>query len=316
MDVEIQPACLESYQKKYQLKDNDGIPVDKNITDTYMRVARSLASLEELSCDESYSVPWYEKFFWALENGAIPAGRIVSNAGAMDHKRNTSTINCTVSGTIHDSMHSILEKVFEAGMTLKSGCGIGYDFSTLRPSGAFVSGAGATTSGPLSFMDIYDAVCRVISSAGGRRGAQMGTMDISHPDTPSFITAKREDGRLRKFNLSVLLTDKFMQSVKDDGYWVFWFPFTKYEFEQNGSNPNEPMFSVDWRQWPYQDDNHVINDDGMTACRPYGNMKSKELFNLITRSTYEYAEPGIIFIDKMNSMNNLWFCENIRATNP
>ena len=145
------------------------------------------------------------------------AGRITSNAGAQEHKPATSTINCTVSGTIKDSMDGILDKVHEAGLTLKAGCGIGYQSSTLRPRGAYVSGAGAYTSGPLSFMDIYDKMCFTVSSAGGRRGAQMGTFDVGHPDVMEFIRAKREDGRLRQFNLSLLVTDEFMQAVVDDG---------------------------------------------------------------------------------------------------
>ena len=159
---------------------------------------------------------WYERFLWALRRGAIPAGRITSNAGALEHKPATSTINCTVSGTIRDSMDDILDKVHEAGLTLKAGCGIGYEFSTLRPRGAYVSGAGAYTSGPLSFMDIYDKMCFTVSSAGGRRGAQMGTFDVGHPDVMEFIRAKRENGRLRQFNLSLLITDEFMQAVRDD----------------------------------------------------------------------------------------------------
>ena len=167
---------------------------------------------------------WYERFLWALRRGAIPAGRITSNAGALEHKPATSTINCTVSGTIRDSMDDILEKVHEAGLTLKAGCGIGYEFSTLRPRGAYVSGAGAYTSGPLSFMDIYDKMCFTVSSAGGRRGAQMGTFDVGHPDVMDFIRAKREDGRLRQFNLSLLVTDEFMQAVKHDPDWPLAFP--------------------------------------------------------------------------------------------
>ena len=167
---------------------------------------------------------WYESFLWALRHGAIPAGRVTSNAGALEHKPATSTINCTVSGTIRDSMDDILNKVHEAGLTLKAGCGIGYEFSTLRPRGAYVSGAGAYTSGPLSFMDIYDKMCFTVSSAGGRRGAQMGTFDIGHPDVLEFIRAKRENGRLRQFNLSLLVTDEFMKAVKSDGEWKLAFP--------------------------------------------------------------------------------------------
>ena len=151
-----------------------------------------------------------------MECGAYPAGRIISNAGASKYKPATSTINCTVSGTIEDSMTGILGSVHQAGLTLKAGCGIGYEFSTLRPSGAYVAGAGATTSGPLSFMDIFDRTCFTVSSAGGRRGAQMATFDVSHPDVLEFIKAKREDGRLRQFNLSLLISEEFINCVVKD----------------------------------------------------------------------------------------------------
>ena len=164
-------------------------------------------------------------------HGAIPAGRITSNAGALEHKPATSTINCTVSGTVSDSMADILDKVHEAGLTLKAGCGIGYEFSTLRPKGAYVSGAGAYTSGPLSFMDIYDKMCFTVSSAGGRRGAQMATFDVGHPDVLEFIRAKREDGRLRQFNLSLLITREFMDAVLADKDWPLAFPINQRELE-------------------------------------------------------------------------------------
>ena len=190
---------------------------------------------------------WYERFLWALRRGAIPAGRITSNAGALEHKPATSTINCTVSGTIRDSMDDILEKVHEAGLTLKAGCGIGYEFSTLRPRGAYVSGAGAYTSGPLSFMDIYDKMCFTVSSAGGRRGAQMGTFDVSHPDVKDFIRAKREDGRLRQFNLSLLITDGFMEAVEHDADWPLVFPV--HVKEQRRNRPGRSG-KVVWRDWP------------------------------------------------------------------
>ncbi|MBT4971537.1 MAG: ribonucleoside-diphosphate reductase, adenosylcobalamin-dependent, partial [Thiotrichales bacterium] len=170
--VPFQPASLDIWDKKYRLKSKDGDNVDQTIEDTYERVARALADVEETP---ELKEKWYNEFVWALQNGAIPAGRITSNAGAQEHKPATSTINCTVSGTVEDSMNGILEKVHEAGLTLRAGCGIGYEFSTLRPKGAFVAGAGAYTSGPLSFMDIYDKMCFTVSSAGGRRGAQMAT---------------------------------------------------------------------------------------------------------------------------------------------
>lgn len=209
----LQPASEDIWDRKYRLKDKSGNPLDDSIDGTYRRVARALAEVET----EDRREHWYERFLWALRNGAIPAGRIISNAGAQEHKPATSTINCTVSGTVEDSMLGILEKNLEAGLTLKAGCGIGYEFSTLRPRGAYVSGAGAYTSGPLSFMDIFDKMCFTVSSAGGRRGAQMGTFDISHPDVVDFIRAKRENGRLRQFNLSLLVTEEFMKAVKSDG---------------------------------------------------------------------------------------------------
>ena len=194
-DIQFQEASLDIWDKKYRLKDKQDNPVDKDIQDTYDRVAKALSDVES----KAKRKEWHEKFVWALENGAIPAGRIISNAGAQAYKPATSTINCTVSGIVPDSMLGILERNLEAGLTLKAGCGIGYEFSTLRPKGAYVSGAGAYTSGPLSFMDIYDKMCFTVSSAGGRRGAQMATFDVSHPDVFDFVKAKREDGRLRQF---------------------------------------------------------------------------------------------------------------------
>ena len=222
-DVEFQSTSLDIWDKKYRLKDKEGRAIDQSLEATYMRVARSLADVETTPELREH---WHEKFVWALQNGAIPAGRIMSNAGAQAHKPATSTINCTVSGSIPDSMSGILSSVQEAGLTLKAGCGIGYEFSTLRPKGAFVNGAGAYTSGPLSFMDIFDAMCFTVSSAGGRRGAQMGTFEITHPDVRDFIRAKREDGRLRQFNLSCLITDDFMEAVKNNDDWKLIFPAT------------------------------------------------------------------------------------------
>src|SRR5690606_3814891 len=225
-EIPMQPASLDIWDKKYRLKTKAGEAVDADIDGTYQRVARALAEAEPGSEKQQY---WYERFLWALRRGAIPAGRITSNAGALEHKPATSTINCTVSGTISDSMDGILQKVHEAGLTLKAGCGIGYEFSTLRPRGAFVAGAGAYTSGPMSFMDLFDKMCFTVSSAGGRRGAQMGTFDVSHPDVRDFIRAKREDGRLRQFNLSLLITDGFMEAVEQDAEWPLVFPISSKE---------------------------------------------------------------------------------------
>ena len=308
-DIPMQPASVDIWDKKYRLKTKAGQALDADIDGTYQRVARALADAEGSDEKRAY---WYERFVWALRRGAIPAGRITSNAGAQEHKPATSTINCTVSGTITDSMDGILEKVHEAGLTLKAGCGIGYEFSTLRPRGAFVAGAGAYTSGPMSFMDIYDKMCFTVSSAGGRRGAQMGTFDVSHPDVKDFIRAKREDGRLRQFNLSLLITDGFMEAVDKDGDWPLVFPINvKEQAELDPSSGEE----VVWREWPTHD-NYIVRDDGLVACKVYGHIKARHLWDMIMVSTYDYAEPGFILIDRVNEMNNNWWCENIRATNP
>ncbi len=307
--IPMQPASLDIWDKKYRLKTRTGAPVDVDIDSTYQRVARALADAEPTLEKKAY---WFDRFLWALRRGAIPAGRITSNAGALAHKPATSTINCTVSGTIEDSMDGILNKVHEAGLTLKAGCGIGYEFSTLRPRGAYVSGAGAHTSGPLSFMDIYDKMCFTVSSAGGRRGAQMGTFDVAHPDAREFIRAKREDGRLRQFNLSLLITDDFMQAVADDGDWPLLFPVNIKEADEVALDDPEQVI---WREWPTHT-NYVTRDDGLVACRIYGHVRAKGLWDTIMGSTYDFAEPGFILIDRVNEMNNNWWCENIRATNP
>ncbi|MGD8525314.1 MAG: adenosylcobalamin-dependent ribonucleoside-diphosphate reductase [Thioalkalispiraceae bacterium] len=309
-DIAYQEASLDIWDKKYRLKTKDGQDVDQSMDDTYQRVARALAEVEEKDKQDE----WHGKFLWALRHGAIPAGRITSNAGALEHKPATSTINCTVSGIIHDSMDDILDKVHEAGLTLKAGCGIGYEFSTLRPRGAYVSGAGAYTSGPLSFMDIYDKMCFTVSSAGGRRGAQMATFDVGHPDVMDFIRAKREDGRLRQFNLSLLITDEFMKAVETRGDWKLAFPVTEKEVETDKLDLKDDQ-QIIWRDWPVKD-KYVTNKQGLVACKVYKTIKAAHLWDMIMTSTYDFAEPGFILIDKVNEMNNNWFCENIRATNP
>ncbi|HJR69057.1 MAG TPA: LAGLIDADG family homing endonuclease, partial [Gammaproteobacteria bacterium] len=309
-DIALQEASLNIWDTKYRLKTKAGEPVDRDIDGTYERVAKALAAVEEPAQRDA----WYEKFLWALQRGAIPAGRITSNAGAEYHKPATSTINCTVSGTIHDSMHDILDKVHEAGLTLKAGSGIGYCFSTLRPRGAYVSGAGAYTSGPLSFMDIYDKMCFTVSSAGGRRGAQMGTFDVGHPDAMDFIRAKRENGRLRQFNLSLLITDEFMQAVKADRPWQLAFPLTRREAEEENIDLDDKE-QVVWREWPVKD-NYVVDDGGLVACRVYRTLPARRMWDVIMSSTYDFAEPGFVLIDRVNEMNNNWWCEDIRATNP
>jgi ribonucleoside-diphosphate reductase alpha chain len=312
--IPFQSVSMDIWDKKYRLKSKKNEFIDNNIQETYNRVARALADVEVSEKIEF----WHERFLWALQHGAIPAGRITSNAGALEHKPATSTINCTVSGVIQDSMTDILDKVHEAGLTLKAGCGIGYEYSTLRPKGAFVAGAGAYTSGPLSFMDIYDRMCFTVSSAGGRRGAQMATFDIAHPDVTDFIKAKREDGRLRQFNLSCLITKEFMEAVKVDGDWKLAFPVTAKEVKEDQLDLKNNEQIV-WREWPIQGKyltEKKGSNAGKVACKVYKILKAKRLWDIIMSSTYDYAEPGFILVDRVNEMNNNWFCENIRATNP
>jgi ribonucleoside-diphosphate reductase alpha chain len=307
--IGFQEASMDIWDKKYRLKSKVGEVVDETMDDTYKRVARALAEVEP----DAQQDQWYESFLWALRSGAVPAGRIVSNAGARHHKPATSTINCTVSGTVQDSMHDILDKVHEAGLTLKAGCGIGYEFSTLRPKGAYVSGAGAYTSGPLSFMDIYDKMCFTVSSAGGRRGAQMGTFDVGHPDVLDFIRAKREDGRLRQFNLSLLVTDEFINAVRANSEWALAFPIDKRELDSGNIDLTDPD-QILWRDWPM--DGYVTNEEGKVACQVFRRLPARRLWDMIMASTYDFAEPGFVLVDRVNEMNNNWFDENIRATNP
>jgi ribonucleoside-diphosphate reductase alpha chain len=255
------------WDMKYRLKAADGAPVDKTIEDTWRRVATALAAVE------SDSALWAERFYEAMSDFRfLPAGRVVAGAGS---GRNVTLFNCFVMGAIPDDMSGIFAHLREAALTMQQGGGIGYDFSTLRPKGAPVKGVGADASGPLTFMDVWDAMCRTIMSAGHRRGAMMATLRCDHPDIEAFIEAKREAGRLRMFNLSVLATDAFMQAVKEDAPWELKFAGTTYKV-----------------------------------------LPARELWDKIMRSTYAYAEPGVIFIDRINRRNNLQYCETISATNP
>lgn len=307
----LQPASQDIWARKYRLTDAAGAALDATPDDSLKRVARALAAQETTP---ALVAEWEERFLWALRQGAIPAGRILANAGAADWRGAASTINCTVSGTIRDSMDDILGKLHEAGLTLKAGAGIGYEFSTLRPRDAWVAGAGARTSGPLSFMDIYDRMCMTISSAGGRRGAQMATFDVAHPDVRAFIDAKREDGRLRMFNLSLLIGDDFMHAVEDDAPWPLVFPLTEAELEVAGLDAANPE-QVCWRALPAGGD-YLRNAQGLVAHRVYSVVPARQLWDAVMRATYDHAEPGIILIDRYNEQNNNWFCERIRATNP
>ena len=265
--VQVASISQQIWDMKYRLKTTDGEPVDGTIEDSWRRVAKSLAAVE------ADAEVWEEKFYDALSGFKfLPAGRILSGAGT---ERNVTLFNCFVQGDIPDDMAGIFDSLKEAALTMQQGGGIGYDFSTLRPKGAKVHGVGADASGPLSFMDVWDAMCRTIMSAGSRRGAMMGTMRCDHPDIEAFIEAKRDPGRMRMFNLSVLVTDPFMDAVREDADWNLEFKGVVYK-----------------------------------------TVKAKDLWNTIMRSTYDYAEPGVIFIDRINRLNNLWYAEEIHATNP
>src|SRR5271155_73677 len=255
------------WDMKYRLRSASGEVIDKTIEDTWRRVATALAAPERNAAE------WTERFYAALTDFKfLPAGRVVAGAGS---RRQVTLFNCFVMGMIPDDMGGIFAHLREAALTMQQGGGIGYDFSTLRPRGAPVKGVGADASGPLSFMDVWDAMCRTIMSAGYRRGAMMATMRCDHPDIEAFIEAKLEAGRLRMFNLSVLATDAFMDAVQKDLPWELKFGGTHYK-----------------------------------------TLPARELWDKIMRSTYGFAEPGVIFIDRINRLNNLHYCEEIAATNP
>lgn len=257
------------WDMKYRLKQPDGTPVDRDVADTWARVALALAVAEKPEKRRQ----WATEFAAALAGHRfMPAGRIVAGAGT---DRNVTLFNCFVMGDIEDSMSGIFGALKEAALTLQHGGGIGYDFSTLRPKGALVKGVGADASGPVSFMDVWDAMCRTIMSAGSRRGAMMATLRCDHPDIETFIDAKRSPGRLSMFNLSVLVTDAFMAAVKNDATWDLKF-----------------------------------------GGKTYRTIRARDLWDRVMRSTYEYAEPGVIFIDRINAENNLAYCETIHSTNP
>src|SRR5882757_3691112 len=268
-DISHQAISHSIWDMKYRLKAPDGTPMDRDVADSWARVALALAEAEA----PDQRVMHAQAFAHALAGHKfLPAGRILAGAGT---GRSVTLFNCFVMGTIEDSMDGIFSALREAALTLQQGGGIGYDFSSLRPKGAPVAGVGADASGPVSFMDVWDAMCRTIMSAGSRRGAMMATLRCDHPDIETFIAAKSDPARLRNFNLSVLVTDAFLAAVKTDG------------------------------EWPLQ-----------FAGKVYRTVKAKALWDTIMRSTYDYAEPGVIFIDRINQQNNLGYCETISATNP
>jgi ribonucleoside-diphosphate reductase alpha chain len=261
------PIAEQIWDMKYRFKEADGTPIDVSVEDTWRRIARSLAEVEE------EPAKWEGAFYDALADFKyLPAGRITAGAGTA---RSVTLFNCFVMGTIPDSMSGIFDGLKEAALTMQQGGGIGYDFSTIRPKGADVKGVAADASGPLSFMDVWDAMCRTIMSAGSRRGAMMATLRCDHPDVEDFISAKSDPVRLRNFNVSVLVTDAFMEAVKADGSW-----------------------------------------DLVFEGKVYRTVQARDLWNKIMRATYDYAEPGVIFIDRINATNNLAYCETIAATNP
>lgn len=310
--MELQKSSFDVWQQKYQLKDAVGNAIDKTYDDTFKRIAKALARYEK---DSDY---WYDKFLEAIRNGATPAGRIIANAGAEEYKPSTSLINCTVSQIVEDSMEGILEANKQSGLTLASGAGIGYEFSTLRPRGSFVQGAGAHTSGPLSFMDIFDSMCFTIASAGGRRGAQMATFAVWHPDVEDFITAKREDGRLRQFNMSLLIDDEFMEAVKNDTDYHLVFPVRQKEIDLGIANEDNLIRKKRFWEKDYCNKmGYLLEDNEETiVCKIHKTIKAKDLWNTIMNSTYDFAEPGFLLIDRINDENNNYFTEEIRATNP
>ena len=257
------------WDMKYRLHGEDGTPLDLTVEDTWDRVAKALAEAETPETRQA----WEARFREAMEGYRfLPAGRILAGAGT---GRDVTLFNCFVMGNVPDTMEGIFENLKEAALTMQQGGGIGYDFSTLRPKGAPVMGVGADASGPLSFMDVWDAMCRTIMSAGSRRGAMMATMRCDHPDIEAFIEAKQEPGRLTMFNLSVLATDPFMEAVKRDGDWELTF-----------------------------------------GGKVYKTLKARALWDRIIAATYAWAEPGVIFIDRINKRNNLYYAEEIHATNP
>ncbi|WP_026331472.1 LAGLIDADG family homing endonuclease [Thioalkalivibrio sp. ALE11] len=305
-DVPLQPSSASIWAERYQLHNADGEPVDASVEAMFERVARALAGVE--APEKRAEVE--REFRWALAHGAVPAGRILANAGAEDRQSRTTLINCTVSRTIHDSLQAILDANTAAGLTLKAGAGIGYDFSTLRPKGAPVAGLGAPTNGPVAFMQIFDQTCKTIGAAGGRRGAQMATLDIGHPDIERFILAKRRKGRLTQFNLSVLVRDAFLEAVENDAEWILAFPLLPVEQERVAAS------DIVYRDWPVIEDDYRIDERGRVACRIYHRVRARDLWQTLMRSTYDVGEPGVILIDQVNRQNNAWFDEVIRATNP
>ena len=307
---------------KYRLRDNQGKPLENSPEETCKRVALAIADTEQEDKKNFY----YEQFLSILGTKFAGGGRIMANAGAMQYKKETSLINCTVMQQIPDSIAGIMDIAKEAAITLKSGCGVGYDFSSIRPKGSHVFGAGAATSGIISFIKIFNSICSTIMSGGGRRGAQMGCLDISSPEIEDFIIAKNDNDSFGYFNFSILISDDFMNAVLNDLNWDLWF-WEKINdkidskqiciIKQNDIPYNHKeyqYFSFDKDHCEVVYNNCSVNN--LFKKKIFKTVKAKYLFDLITKSTYDYWEPGFLLIDKINSENNLYFCETIRTTNP
>jgi ribonucleoside-diphosphate reductase alpha chain len=264
---------------------------EQTITDTWRRIARSIAAVEGENADV-----WEEQFFSILRDFKfLPGGRIHAGTGTA---RNVTLFNCFVMGTIEDSIPGIFSALQEAALTMQQGGGIGVDFSTLRPRGTPAKGAGNIASGAVSFMQIWDAMCGTVLSTGARRGAMMATLHCDHPDIEEFVTAKQRGGQLRRFNLSVLISDAFISAMRSNDDWPLVFPAKAI-----GGHGETVL-----RNWP--------GEAGSVPCRVIRRVKARQLWEQILRATYDYSEPGVLFIDRINRLNNLWYREQISATNP
>jgi ribonucleoside-diphosphate reductase alpha chain len=273
---------------KYRYADRE--TAERTVADTWHRVAHALAAIED------DAAAWEGRFLRILQDFKfLPGGRIQAGAGT---GRDVTLFNCFVMGTIEDSVPGIFQALQEGAVTMQQGGGIGLDFSTLRPRGTRAKGAGNIASGPVSFMQIWDAMCGTILSTGSRRGAMMATLRCDHPDIEEFVAAKQKTGQLRRFNLSVQVTDVFMTAVRSDAQWPLVFPAATIDGE------GETLM----REWP--------GKVGPTPCRVVRHIAARQLWDGILRATYDYAEPGVLFIDRINQLNNLWYLERITATNP
>jgi ribonucleoside-diphosphate reductase alpha chain len=280
------------WDTKYRFRERDEIR-DQTVEDSWRRVARALASVEK-----SAQTEWEQRFYQVLEGFKfLPGGRIQAGAGT-GHR--VTLFNCFVMGTIEDSLDAIFDALKEGALTMQQGGGVGYDFSTLRPGGTPALSVGVTASGPVSFMQIWDAMCATILSTGARRGAMMATLRCDHPDIEEFIRIKQDAAKLRHFNLSVLVSDAFMQAVQADADWPLVFPL--------GTRDIAPADKTVERVW----------SGSLTPvrCRVLRTVRARHLWDQIMQATYDYAEPGVIFVDRVNEQNNLWYAEQISATNP